>query len=67
MLNPFVGKEVIHTQSLLCQSAIVEAALCISSRNESAAIEHLQQASFAIERVLKVLDELRERPPREGN
>lgn len=66
MTHPSAVKEIIHTQALLCQSALTEAALCLSVDNRDAAVEHLQQASHAIGRVLSVLDQLRERPPMEG-
>ena len=66
MLNPFVGKETVHTQAVLCESAIANAVMCISPDNNPEAVEHLQRASSAIQRVLKILDELRERPKMEG-
>tara|TARA_R110000868_G_scaffold370441_1_gene633925 strand:- start:7 stop:213 length:207 start_codon:yes stop_codon:yes gene_type:complete len=65
-LNRFVAKETIHTQAVRCQTSLTMAALSIATDDRTAAIEQLHLASEAIDNILNILDELRERPPMEG-
>ena len=65
-LNQFVAKETIHTQAVRCQTSLTMAALSMATDDRTASVEQLKKASDAIETILGILDELRERPPMEG-